>query len=235
MVIIGILAQIDNEKETKISNTYIRALESCGAVPIVLPYTDNENTLNEFINICDGFLFSGGCDIAPERYGERPSMLCGESQPYRDEFELSIFERAYRSGKPIMGICRGEQLINVALGGTLYQDIPSEVNTSLLHSQSEPKHLPSHRVLVKEGTPLYELLGKEFIAANSFHHQAVKELGKNLEIMALSDDGIVEAVYLRGEQYIRAYQWHPERLSYSDDKNKMLFEDFIKAALDNKK
>ena len=116
------------------------------------------------------------------------------------------------NGQPIMGICRGCQLINVAMDGTLYQDIPSELNTNILHKQTEPKNQPSHSVTIKRGTPLFELIGNDKMTANSFHHQAVKQMGKDLKSMAVADDGIIETLYCESEQYIRAYQWHPERL-----------------------
>jgi putative glutamine amidotransferase len=128
--------------------------------------------------------------------------------------------------KPVLGICRGAQLINIALGGTLYQDLPTELPTEISHRQTEPKFSPAHSVKILADTPLYDLVQKDRMTANSFHHQAVKTLGKGLELMALADDGVVEAFYLPGERYLRAYQWHPERLFAIDSDNRLLFEDF---------
>ncbi len=121
------------------------------------------------------------------------------------------------------------QLINVALGGTLYQDIPSELETSVLHRQTEPKFSTSHEVKIAIGPPLHSLVSEDRMSANSFHHQCVKELAKDLQPMAFADDGIIEAVYFKGERYIRAYQWHPERLYDKDPQNRKIFEDFIEA------
>ena len=140
-----------------------------------------------------------------------------------------MVQRVLAAQKPILVICRGAQLVNVALGGTLYQDIPTEMQTTLLHRQSEPKFSPSHAVRVIEHTPLMELVGKEWLEANSFHHQAIKHLGKGLAVMAVAEDGIIEAVYATGASYLRAYQWHPERLYDTHWQHRLVFDDFINA------
>ena len=228
--IIGILSAVDEEFSAKLTHTYVRAIESAGGVPVVLPYAHDAETIASLVDLCDGILFTGGCDVAPSRYGALTSPKCEASEPLRDSFELSVFKKAIEKGAPTMGICRGEQLINVALGGTLYQDIPSEFKTDISHRQSEPKNSPSHPVSIEEGTPLFNLIKKPSMAANTFHHQAIKELGEGLRVMARADDGMIEAVYLEGENYLRAYQWHPERLFDSNEDNKLLFLDFINAA-----
>ena len=227
--IIGILGIVDNEKNTTIKNTYVNAIEKSGGVPILLPYAKAPESIIAFADICDGFLFSGGVDINPEYYGETATNECGEIQAYRDELEFKVFDAVLPTKKPIMAICRGAQFINVALGGTLYQDIPSQIKTDILHRQSEPKDAPSHTVSIKDGTPLSSLLKRDIITVNSFHHQAIKKLGSGLGVMASSSDGIIEAVYSYSEPYIRAYQWHPELLFEKDDGNRALFLDFIDA------
>ena len=227
--IIGMLAEVDNNFVTTLQKTYISSVAESGGIPVMIPYLEKDDTIDCLIELCDGFLFTGGCDIDPRYYGEEASPLCGPIQCYRDGLEFNVFEKAIESGKPIMGICRGCQLINVALGGTLYQDIPSELNTKILHRQTEPQNEPSHSVTIKRGTPLFELIGNDEMTANSFHHQAVKQTGKGLKSMAVADDGIIEALYCESEQYIRAYQWHPERLYTSDRNNKLIFDDFIRA------
>lgn len=225
--IIGLLVEVDNDSVTKVQNTYISSVAGSGGIPVMIPYLENDDTIGHLIKLCDGFLFTGGCDIDPRHYGEKASPLCGSIQHNRDDLEFKVFGMAIESGKPIMGICRGCQLINVALGGTLYQDIPSQLNTTILHRQTEPTNKPSHSVTLKHGTPLFELIGNDTMTANSFHHQAVKQMGKDLKPMAVADDGIVEAFYCESKQYIRAYQWHPERLYASDKHNKLIFDDFI--------
>ena len=228
---IGILAEVNAEQDTTFQRTYTKAIEGAGGVPILLPYVEGEEVIEQFAELCDGFLFTGGADVDPKRYGELPKDTCGEIECHRDELEFKVLKTALRTSKPILGICRGMQLINVALGGTLHQDIPSEIETLIQHSQSEPKFSPSHDAIVLEGSPLHRLMGKNRICANSFHHQAIKSLGSGLEIMAMADDGIIEAVCLSDERYLRAYQWHPERLYDSDTDNRLIFDDFIAACL----
>jgi len=225
--IIGVLAEIDNELSTRVQNPYIYAIERSGGIPILFPYVDDGETIEHLVDICDGFFFTGGADIAPKRYGEEVKDNIVDIQEHRDEFEFHVFQKVKKTLKPVLAICRGAQLVNVALGGTLYQDIPSEVQTKILHRQIELKFSYSHDVRIMINTPLYEMMKAERIKVNSFHHQAIKTLGEGLEIMALAEDGIIEAVYSSGRQYIRAYQWHPERLVETDTQSRIIFEDFI--------
>ena len=227
--IIALTAEIDENGATKINHQYIKAIESVGGIPMVLPYTEDGNTIRDYTEAADGFLFTGGVDIAPERYGEEKLDVCGEIQYKRDGFELSLLSEVLKCGKPVLAVCRGAQLVNVGLGGTLYQDIPTEMPSEILHNQTEGRFAPSHTVRITDNTPLRTLMGTDAILGNSFHHQAIKTLGKGLEVMATADDGIIEAVRLRGYKYLRAYQWHPERLFETDAHNKRIFEDFIVA------
>ncbi len=227
--IIGILAETDNEQVTKLKPGYTEAIQKSGGIPVILPYVKGEETLDSFLNLCDGFLFTGGCDIEPMHYGEKNRGMCGKIEPYRDEFELKFFKKAITTKKPILAICRGAQLVNVALGGTLYQDIPSEVQTEILHRQNEPKAATFHSVKLLQNAPLFNLIGEPTMTVNSIHHQAIKRLADGLTVMAVADDGIIEAVCLSGEQYLRGFQWHPERLYDSDAFNRRIFDDFIEA------
>ena len=224
--IIGLIANIENDLKLSMLSAYGEAIEKSGGLPIALPYIEDEGAINAFIDTCHGLLFTGGADIEPQYYGEEKKITCGITQPFRDKLELNVFKKAYESDKRILAICRGAQLVNVALGGTLYQDIPTEYETNILHVQTEDKRTPSHPILVEKDTPLFHLVGKEIMTGNSFHHQAIKTLASGLKVMAKSHDGIIEGVYAPNKKYIRAYQWHPERL-YSFDDNKILFDDFI--------
>lgn len=225
--IIGILAEVDENLTTAVKRNYISAVERSGGLPLVLPYIEDDAILDGIVNVCHGFFFTGGKDIDPERYGEVKKKTCDDTQPYRDDLEFRAFKKVFDSGKPILAICRGAQLINVCLGGTLYQDIPTEVNTQLVHRQTEGEFEYSYDVNIMADTPLYALVGAERIKANSFHHQAIKKIGEGLKVMATADDGIVEAVYHSGQRYLRAYQWHPERLYCADEFNRSIFDDFI--------
>ena len=227
--IIGILGAVDDEVVTTLQNTYTKAIEESGGAPLLLPYVEKDESIEAFVDICDGFLFTGGADVDPHRYGEEVKPTCHAVQKYRDDIEFRAFKKIYETKKPVMAICRGAQFINAALGGTLYQDIPTEIPSEIPHVQSEPKDSSSHEICVFADTPLRALAAGERAKVNSFHHQALKKLGTGLSVMATADDGIVEAVYSTEHPYLRAYQWHPERLFDADELNRAVFTDFIGA------
>jgi putative glutamine amidotransferase len=222
---------VDDEKKNGMKHSYSVAIEQAGGIALQLPYSENEEALEDYVARLDGFVFTGGADIDPKHFGEEKKDVCGRIYPFRDAFELRIFKKILVSKKPILAICRGMQLINVALGGTLYQDIPTEYKTSLCHAQTAPVTAPTHDILIRDNTPLAALLGKMRMMGNSFHHQAIKKLGKDLCITATAEDGTVEAVTYTGGSYLRGYQWHPERLCAFDSDNRILFEEFIKECM----
>ena len=216
--------------DTTVNITYIHALERAGALPYPLPCLESDDHLARVVELCDGFVFSGGGDVNPQRYGEEIKSTCGEITEARDDLELRLFQLAYAAGKPIIGICRGAQLVNVAMGGTLHQDIPTEIETTLAHRQTEGKYEMSHHVSVLPDTPLHMLTGGEArIRVNSFHHQAIKDFAPGLIPMANADDGVIEAAYFNGAPYVRVYQWHPERLVDFCPHSRAIFDDFIRA------
>jgi len=223
--IIGIFPSVDKTKNSTAIYHYVCSIEKAGGTPIVLPYCETESVLDNFVRLCDGFCFAGGSDINPARYGEEKKETCGDIIEPRDDFDFRAFNKILKTDKPILGICRGAQLINVALGGTLYQDIPSEIHTTINHRQTEADDFRSHEVEILSGTPLAELLCENHIPVNSFHHQAAKKLGDGLVPMARAEDGIIEASYLPSHRYLRAIQWHPERLY--DEFSGMIFKDFV--------
>lgn len=225
---IGLIVNVEQDLRINMHGAYGLAIAGSGGVPLVLPYIESEEIIDEFIDLCDGFLFTGGVDVEPCYYGEEKKNTCGETEPFRDKLEMAVIKRVIEKDKPILGICRGLQLINVAMGGTLYQDIPTEFETEMHHKQTEAQNEPSHPILVEEGTPLENVVGKRIITGNSFHHQAIKVLADGLAVSARASDGIVEGVYAPDKKYLRGYQWHPERL-YRFEDNKALFDDFINA------
>lgn len=227
--IIGLFAVIEDDKQTRMSNQYAKVIEDCGGIPIIFPYTEKEETLTGFMDICDGFCFTGGADISPSRYGEETKNTCGTLQPYRDDLDFRAFAKAITMKKPILAICRGMQLVNVAMGGTLYQDLPTEIPSQVLHRRGEHRYSLLHEVRVLDDTPLRALVKTERMQANSYHHQAVKTLGEGLVVMAVADDGIVEAFYAPDRPFLRAYQWHPEHLLATDENNLLIFGEFITA------
>lgn len=227
--LIALLAEVDDDKKSAVKSSYVEAIVAAGGAPVLIPYTERSETLDALCNACDGFFFTGGADIAPEIYGEVRSVFCGTIHPLRDELELGVFRRAFALGKPILAVCRGAQLVNVALGGTLYQDIPSEIPSGILHRQTEAVTEPSHSVNILKDCGVTLFGDAVRVCANSFHHQAVKRLGEGLRVFATADDGVIEGFYMPGEQYLYAYQWHPERLLGADEFNRRIFESFIAA------
>lgn len=228
--IIGLTVNVNEAKENSIYNSYVHAIEAAGGIAILLPYSDLPESIEYYTSLCDAFLFTGGSDVAPERYGMQRNDKCTDVEIFRDEYEFRLFDAVLKSQKPIMAICRGIQLINVALGGTLYIDIPSERPSDIAHVQKLHRSLPSHTVSVVKDTPLFNLINNDKMNANSFHHQCIKKLAPTLIPMAYADDGIIEAVYKPDHSYFRAYQWHPERLCDSEKSNLLLFKDLIEAA-----
>lgn len=226
--LIGILVTIDNDKTTILKNTYSHAISKVGGTPIVLPYTQGEEDMERYVSLCDGFLFSGGKDVEPKRFNEDKINDSLVIHYYRDEFEFAMFQKIIKTDKPIMAICRGSQVINVALGGSLYQDIPTQIPSEINHRQVEGLKQYSHDVNVIKDTPLYRITnGCERIKANSFHHQSIKTLGKGLKLMATADDGIIEGAYLDSDRYLMLYQWHPEKIVDKNDFNTEIIKDFI--------
>ncbi len=225
--IIGVTGAIDDEHFLTLFGTYTDAIIKAGGTPIVLAATTDSAVLDRYVSLCDGFLFSGGKDVDPRYYGEEKKEACGEIQAFRDEMELALLSRVLKTSKPLFCICRGAQVVNVVLGGTLYQDVPTEYKTEIAHRQEGGWFDLSHDVIVAKDSPLYALIGKERVRGNSFHHQAIKTLGKGLAVMATADDGIIEGVYGTGERYLRAFQWHPERLYDRDGDTRTIFSDFI--------
>ncbi len=227
--IIGLMPLWDEKKDSVwMLPGYMEGISRAGGIPVVLPLSDDEEVLEQVVNMCDGFLFTGGHDVSPCIYGEDP-LSCVESCKERDDMEMIVLSKAIEYDKPVLGICRGIQFINAALGGTLYQDLPAQRSSSVEHHQSPPYDIPVHDVLLEKDTPLYRCLGTEKLSVNSYHHQAVKDLAKDLSVMALSEDGLVEALYRKESRFLWAVQWHPE-FSYKTDKNSIkIFKAFIEA------
>ncbi len=221
--LIGILPNMLDGGISSVGMSYTQAIEAAGGMPILLPYTTDGALLSRFAALCDGFLFTGGVDIHPARFGERISPACGQITPPRDEVELAAFRYVYPTGKPILGICRGCQLLNVALGGTVVQDIPSAVGSAVAHQRARASDpAPSHRVEILESTPLRELFGASAVVS-SYHHQAIGRLGAGLEVMATAADGVIEAAFAPAHPFLWAIQWHPER----DASGEVIFRAFV--------
>jgi len=229
--IIGVIPLWDEKKDSIwMLPGYMQGLEEVGAVPVILNLTISETVLKQTVCSVDGFLFTGGHDVNPKLYGQERTDYCGEICEIRDQMEAYIFREAVlNQNKPALGICRGIQLFNVLLGGTLYQDIPSELPSAAKHTKGPPYDVPAHSVRLLPESPLRKLIGKENIEVNSYHHQGINKLAKGLEVMALADDSLVEAVYMPDRSYVWAVQWHPE-FSLKDEISKKIFSSFAESA-----
>lgn len=229
--IIGIVPLMDEERESYwMLPGYMKGIEAVGGLPIMLPLTSDRAQLTQLMAVCQGILLTGGHDVSPSLYHMEATRACGVCCTPRDDMETVLFQLALEQNKPVLGICRGIQLMNVLMGGTLYQDLPTEYSSKIEHHQHPPYDHPSHLVdLVKE-SPLYHLLDSERIMVNSYHHQAIKELASDLVAMAYSEDGLVEAVVLPKKSFVWAVQWHPEFSYEVDENSRKILGEFVKAA-----
>ncbi|MDR1617012.1 MAG: gamma-glutamyl-gamma-aminobutyrate hydrolase family protein [Syntrophomonadaceae bacterium] len=230
--IIGVTPIWDEDKNSIwMEPGYMNGIAQAGGIPVILPLAADKSVYAQIAHKFDGFLFTGGYDIAPVCYNEKKSPRCGFTYVERDKSETVLFREALlRLDKPVFGICRGIQLFNVIMGGVLYQDIPTEFESSvkLEHNQEPPYDVPVHKVRLKESGILRQLLGTEEIAVNSCHHQGIKILSDQLETLALSEDGLVEAVRLPGKTFAIAVQWHPE-LAPRSEVSRKLFRAFVES------
>lgn len=228
--IIGVMPLWDDEKQSIwMFPGYMDGIQNSGGTPIILPFSTDEAELKQLAQMCDGFLFTGGHDVSPETYHEEPMEGLVYCCKKRDTMEGILLREAVESDKPVLGICRGIQLINTALGGTLYQDIPTQHPSAVEHHQQPPYHMPSHEVTVVKGSPLYKYLKTESLPVNSCHHQAIKVLAPGLEVMAAASDGIVEAVYMPEHRFLWAVQWHPEFSYQTEISSRRIFGAFVEA------
>jgi putative glutamine amidotransferase len=233
--LIGITTSVTVDKTPErayVNGAYIRAVQAAGGIPVLLtPHFTSEVQVALWPRL-DGLVLTGGGDIEPSRFGEVGHPTVDEVSPARDDLELGLTRRAVAEDVPLFAICRGIQVLNVALGGTLVQDIPSEWPNALTHAQSAPRHEATHAVkIMGEGTHLGRVLGALEVEVNSLHHQAIKQLGDGLREVAWAPDGIVEGVEMPGEgRFVVGVQWHPEELVTHDQAARNLFDALVDAA-----
>ena len=231
MITIGINTNWDTEKKRlNIPNDYITAVIRAGALPFLCPLTDDKAIWKAIIDKCDGIIFPGGEDIHPEEYGEEVLPGCGQIVPERDAQELFTYKYLLTTGKPFLAICKGIQLVNVAHGGTLYQDLKTQYISDVDHARYHVSIGPIHQVDIREGTLLKQILGQATVSVNSRHHQNVKALGKGLRANAISEDGLIEGLELENGYPGIAVQWHPENLAAPYPAMQQLFNWLVKEA-----
>jgi len=226
--VIGITTDVQQDGENILKNTYVQAVIRAGGLPMIVP-VGLEQDVEQLIEMFDGLLLSGGNDINPMLFNEEPHEYLGVVSPSRDSSELELARRMLKTGKPILGICRGLQVLNVAVGGTLYQDLNKQNDSPILqHIQKAPNTHCSHYVQLDKGSLLESIAGSERIQVNSYHHQSLKEVPSDFKVTAVASDGIVEAIESTDEQFVLGVQWHPEALSAAGDAVSLrIFERFI--------
>lgn len=208
--------------------TYSESISRAGGLPIILPYVFQ--MVDDYLERIDGLLLSGGVDTDPLIWKEEPVPGMGRIDPDRDRFEISLIKKALERELPILGICRGCQILNVAVGGTLIQDLEKQQEKVFKHYQDAPRWYPTHTVIIEEGTKLYQLFGRKEIRVNSVHHQAIKDVGPGFTVSARAKDGVVEAIEKEGKGFVLGVQWHPEAMWEKDSRFLEVFKRLIEVA-----
>ena len=229
--LIGVVPLVDAQRESYwMLPGYLEGISQAGGLPVMLPLTQDESDLKQLAGCCDGLLFTGGQDVSPNLYGQEPSPQCGALCPGRDGMEQVLLKLALDRDLAVLGICRGIQFLNAGLGGTLYQDLPSQRPSEVCHRQPAPYDRPSHPVYLPEGSPLERLLGRTELAVISCHHQGICTPAPGLQAMAQAPDELIEAVWMPGRRFVWAVQWHPEFSWKVDEASRQIFSAFVAAA-----
>jgi putative glutamine amidotransferase len=212
-----------------LNQPYVTAIHEAGGIPVILPVGLEARYPNKMIGMLDGLLLPGGGDIDPNTYGDYPNEKLGRVDPRKDRTEIDLFTLAFNQNMPILGICRGVQLLNIALDGTLYQDLVGQIRMSMNHYPEYPASEMCHKVDIEKGTRLHKILGESMIWVNSSHHQAIKLHGKGLVVNAKSPDGVTEGLEQPSKKWVIGVQWHPELYWRNDRLMTKLFKEFVEA------
>lgn len=199
-----------------VNQDYVAAIKKGGGIPLIIPVQQDKDDIFELINRVDGVLLMGGDDIDPLLYNEAPIHELGMIMRDVDDFYLKCIEYAEILNKPTLGICRGHQMLNIAYGGNLYQDLPSQKKDSIKHNQNSLKHYPTHSIQIEKDSSLYKLFDHSLMV-NSYHHQAIKDMAKDFKVIATAQDGVIEAIEKTTNTYMLGVQWHPEMMLSKDN------------------
>mgnify|MGYP000928878003 CR=1 FL=1 len=232
--LIGITPSFEDDVERIfLSNYYAESVYRAGGLPIILPLTQDSGVINQLAKICDGLLVSGGPDMDAVHYNEDNMPYNGNITPLRDVLELALIKEVFRLKKPILGICRGMQVLNVALGGTLYQDVYSQIKDKnvIKHRQEAPRWYPTHEISIVGNSKVWSSFNCNRIRVNSFHHQAVKDVAPGFKVTSIANDGIIESIELDDDLFVVGVQWHPENMWEKDPIYLRIFELFVEATI----
>ncbi len=220
---------IEGQDWNFIAGDYISFLEKAGAIPVVIPLCSDFENVKRIIDGLDGVLISGGHDIGPENYGVFPKDYCGTVIPMRDKQDIAIAKYAVSERHiPVLGICRGIQIINVAFGGSLYQDLEKEGGFEHHFGDKYPRNYGWHQVCLEDNSIVSDIFGRKEVTVNSFHHQAVFKPGRDIKITASSSDGVPEVIESEKEKFVVGIQWHPEMM-YDSEEQLKISKAFVKA------
>ena len=210
--------RLGGARRVRLNSTYITALESAGLIPVIVPPLLDDRAARTILSRVDGLVLTGGEDVDPAFYGQPRAEKCGDPNQSRDRTEIALIRAARELGKPVLAICRGPQVLNVALGGTLVQDIPSEVPGALEHNPQDDRAARVHDVAINPGSRIADAIGATNITVNSLHHQSIKDVAPGLRITARAPDGIIEGVESDSDDWwVMAVQWHPEEMNDSPE------------------
>lgn len=234
MPVIGLTSSFavkDDSEQIFLPKSYFEAIRHFGGIPLLIPVFARDEELEFLLDQCDGVILTGGNDIDPVLFGETVLNDTVEIAQERDYQEAFVIDMALARNLPILGICRGIQMLNVHFGGSLWQDIPAQIPSEVQHRMDKPYHRASHKCILEKGTPLHQISGTNIIGVNSHHHQAVKDLAPNFLSMGCSEDGIIEAIYDPSKPFLWGVQWHPERIWDIEESSARLFAALIQASV----
>lgn len=230
--IIGITTMIDGTT-LSLNESYIKAVSDLGGVPLLLPKNDNDQSIKEQVEAVDGVYLTGGSDINPSTYDEEPHLKLEKVEHGRDEYEIKVIKEAFKRDVPILGVCRGSQLLNSLTDGHMYQDLESqyEGDDLIQHRQNSPRDYLQHSVLIDEGSLMHKIVGTTKIRVNSHHHQANKDVDdKDFVISGRAPDGVIEVIEGKGDAFVLGLQFHPEDSYKFDEPSEKIIRAFIDAA-----
>jgi putative glutamine amidotransferase len=230
--ITGTTRQFDGAARSAVNDAYVQATLRAGGIPLVLPPVIRSEDVGTVLDALDGLLLSGGEDIAPQHFNEAPHPRLGTVDPERDRFEFAILREAWERRLPVLAICRGIQVVNVAFGGSLWQDLPSQRPGPIAHNPKSPRDHRAHPVDLVAGSRAARALGAERIEVNSFHHQSIKDLAAGFAVTGVAPDGEIEAIESVGDApWLLAVQWHPEEFHrHPEAPDHGLFGAFLEAS-----
>ncbi|MDT3701168.1 MAG: gamma-glutamyl-gamma-aminobutyrate hydrolase family protein [Thermincola sp.] len=229
--LIGISCSYDQrEGRYFLPEAYVEAVLAAGGIPVILPGSGSIKQAAPYIRAVNGLILAGGGDVDPAYFNEEPHPHLGEITPNRDRFEIMLIESALRKKMPILGICRGIQILNVACGGSVIQHIPAVVKKPLKHSQSAPRDHATHRVFIEKSSLLAQILQSDSMWVNSFHHQSAGTPAAGFNVSAISNDGVIEAIEHPKYRFVLGVQWHPECMLKKYKASRLLFKAFVTEA-----